>query len=145
MHRFAVGQEHDPEVALLLLDEGPAADPTIGLDMLSDGMAEGRLDPRVENARTVGASPDIAKVLGGLQLKRVSCRLYNARNSAAARLQECGWRMPMSQPPPHRAPSAAIGSLCHARRKQALSAEYGEYVDGFLGCEEPVDNAIVAP
>ena len=41
MHRFAIGQQHHPQISLLFLDEDPATYPPIRLDMLGDGLPKG--------------------------------------------------------------------------------------------------------
>ena len=54
MHRFPVGQEHDPEVTLLLRHENPSTHAAVHLVELGDRVVDRRFDPLVEDPCPVG-------------------------------------------------------------------------------------------
>ena len=67
MDRFAIGEKHHSQVAILgLRHEDPAADAPVGLCHFFDGRANGSFDPFVADDCTVRPIPQRVKVQSGL-------------------------------------------------------------------------------
>lgn len=99
MHCLAVGQDDDPEVALLSLHEAPQLDTPIRLDTFLLRFPDHALDPGIGNPSPIRALANESKVRGSLHRAAILITPYNAqhqRRRAAPSAACCCWAAPSS-------------------------------------------------
>ena len=77
MNRFAISEQYDPEIPLLLRNKHPTAHAPIRLHEFGVRLPNRRLDPCVQNPRAIRALSRVPKVFRCLQDTRNLVTLYN--------------------------------------------------------------------